>query len=56
MCLPVDRSITVSAPHRVAHRILAVSSATEEETAEVPMFAFTLTRKAFPITIGSLSG
>jgi hypothetical protein len=51
----VDKSITVSAPHRTAHRILAVSSAGAEVTVEVPMLAFTVTRNALPMTIGSLS-
>ena len=46
----------MSAPHRVAHVILSTSSATEEVTAELPMLAFTLTRNARPMAIGSDSG
>src|SRR3954454_2393587 len=53
---PVDRSITVSAPHRVAQVIFSTSSATDEVTAEVPMLALTFTRNFDPITIGSDSG
>src|SRR2546430_3103001 len=56
MRLPVDRSITVSAPHRVAQRSFATSSSTVDVTAEVPMLAFTLTRNRLPIIIGSDSG
>jgi hypothetical protein len=56
MCLPVDRSITVSPPQRIAHVILSTSSAMEEVTAELPMLALIFTRKLRPITIGSLSG
>ncbi len=54
--LPVDRSITVSAPHRVAQVSFSTSSATEEVTAEVPMLAFTFTRNALPMIAGSHSG
>ena len=46
----------VSAPQRVAHTILSTSSAIEDVTAELPMFAFTLTANALPMIIGSLSG
>ena len=46
----------VSAPQRVAHTILSTSSAIELVTAELPMFAFTLTKNALPMIIGSLSG
>ena len=53
---PVDRSITVSAPQRVDQVSFSTSSATEEVTAELPMFAFTFTRKRLPMTIGSDSG
>ena len=56
MRLPVDRSITVSAPHRVAQVSFSTSSAIEEVTAEVPMLAFTFTRNRLPMIIGSLSG
>jgi len=53
MCLPVDRSITVSAPQRQAQVSLSTSSAIEEETADVPMLALIFTRNRSPITIGS---
>ena len=53
---PVERSITVSAPHRVAHVSLSTSSAIDEVTAELPMLALTFTRKWRPMAIGSLSG
>src|SRR5438477_524562 len=56
MFLPVERSITVSAPQRIAQTIFSTSSSIEEVTAELPMFALILTRKLRPITIGSLSG
>ena len=46
----------MSAPQRVAHVIFSTSSAIEEVTAELPMLAFTFTRKARPIAIGSDSG
>ena len=55
MFLPVERSITVSAPQRIAHTIFSTSSATPELTAELPMLALTLTRKLRPIAIGSSS-
>ena len=41
---PVDRSMTVSAPHRVAQVSFSTSSSMEEVTAELPMLALTLTR------------
>ncbi len=56
MSAPVDRSITVSAPHRVAHVSLSTSSLIEEVTAELPMLALTFTRKLRPMTMGSDSG
>src|SRR6266581_7381003 len=56
MFLPVDRSITVSAPHLVAHRIFSTSSSMLDATALLPMFALIFTRKLRPIIIGSLSG
>src|SRR2546427_9408945 len=56
MFLPVDRSITVSAPQRVAHVIFSTSSWIDEDTAELPMLALIFTRKLRPITIGSVSG
>ncbi len=46
----------VSAPQRVAHTILSTSSAIDDVTAELPMLALTLTAKALPMIIGSLSG
>src|SRR5436190_701334 len=56
MCLPVERSITVSPPQRIAHVILSTSSAMEEPRALLPMLALIFTRKLRPITIGSVSG
>ncbi len=56
MLRPVDRSMTVSAPQRVAHVILSTSSSMEEVTAELPMFALTFTRNRLPMIIGSISG
>ena len=56
MSLPVDRSITVSAPQRVAQSIFSTSSRMEEVMAEFPMLALILTWKLRPIIIGSVSG
>jgi hypothetical protein len=56
MCLPVDRSITVSAPQRIAQVIFSTSSPMPEETAELPMLALIFTRKLRPMIIGSVSG
>jgi hypothetical protein len=56
MCLPVDRSITVSPPQRIAHVILSTSSPIDDVTAELPMFALIFTRKLRPMIIGSDSG
>src|SRR4051812_31440188 len=56
MFLPVERSITVSAPHLVAQRIFSTSSSIEEATALLPMLALIFTRKLRPIIIGSDSG
>ncbi len=56
MLRPVERSMTVSAPQRMAHTIFSTSSSTEEATAELPMLAFTFTRKLRPMIIGSSSG
>ncbi len=56
MFLPVERSITVSAPQRIAHTIFSTSSAIDEVTMELPMLAFTFTRKFRPMIIGSDSG
>src|SRR3982750_1756836 len=54
--LPVERSITVSAPHLVAQRIFSTSSSIDDATALLPMLALILTRKLRPIIIGSDSG
>ena len=56
MCLPVERSITVSAPQSVAQRSLSTSSSIDELTAELPMFALIFTRKLRPMIIGSSFG
>ena len=56
MSLPVDRSITVSPPHRVDHSIFSTSSSMEDVTAELPMLALILTKKLRPMIIGSDSG
>ena len=56
ICRPVERSITVSAPHSVAHRSFSTSSSIEEVTIEFPIFALIFTRNLRPITIGSSSG
>ena len=56
MCFPVDKSITVSAPHFVDQVILCTSSSMEEVTAEFPIFELTFILKFLPIIIGSDSG
>ena len=56
MLRPVDRSMTVSEPQRIAQTILSTSSATDEVTAELPMLALIFTRKFRPMIIGSASG
>src|SRR5215213_5144766 len=53
---PVERSMTVSAPQRVAQTIFSTSSDMEEATAELPILALILTRKLRPMIIGSISG
>src|SRR3546814_16408245 len=53
---PVERSMTVSAPQRVAQVSLSTSSVTDDVTAELPMLAFTLVRNFRPMIIGSVSG
>jgi hypothetical protein len=53
MRLPVDRSITVSAPHRSARRSLSTSSSSDEVVGELPMFALIFTLAFRPIAIGS---
>src|SRR5947199_8841 len=55
MLRPVERSITVSAPQRIAHTILSTSSSTDDVTAELPMLALILVRKLRPMIIGSNS-
>src|SRR6201985_1648576 len=55
MLRPVERSITVSAPQRIAHTILSTSSSTDELTAELPILALILVRKLRPMIIGSNS-
>ena len=56
MSAPVDRSMIVSAPQRVAHTIFSTSSAIDEVTTELPMFALTFTANFLPMIIGSSSG
>src|SRR5215813_15441647 len=56
MFLPVERSMMVSAPQRVAHVIFSTSSSMDELTAELPMLALIFTRKRRPMIIGSVSG
>ena len=55
MLRPVERSMTVSAPQRIAHTIFSTSSSTDEVTAELPMLALIFTRKLRPMIIGSSS-
>src|SRR5674476_1647554 len=52
MLRPVERSITVSAPQRIAHTIFSTSSSTDDVTAELPILALILTRKLRPMIIG----
>jgi hypothetical protein len=56
MFLPVDRSITVSAPQSVAQRSFSTSSSMVLVTAELPMLALIFTWKFRPMIIGSSSG
>src|SRR5262249_59429689 len=56
MLRPVERSMTVSAPQRIAHTVFSTSSSTELVTAELPILALILVRKLRPIIIGSDSG
>ena len=56
MFFPVERSITVSAPHFVDQRIFSTSSSMLEATALLPMFALIFTKKFRPMIIGSSSG
>src|SRR6202166_5278108 len=55
MLRPVERSITVSAPQRIAHTILSTSSSADEVTAELPILALILVKKLRPMIIGSNS-
>src|SRR6202158_2496751 len=55
MFRPVERSITVSAPHRIAHTIFSTSSSTDEVTAELPILALILVRQLRAMIIGSNS-
>ncbi|CAM5629117.1 hypothetical protein SGLAM104S_10279 [Streptomyces glaucescens] len=45
MLRPVDRSMTVSAPQRVAQVIFSTSSSIEDVTAELPMLPLTFTEE-----------
>ena len=56
MFLPVERSITVSAPQSVAQRSFSTSSSIDDVTALFPMLALIFTLKFRPMTIGSSSG
>jgi hypothetical protein len=53
MSLPVERSITVSAPYFTASRSFPTSLSIEEETAEFPMFALILALATLPMPIDS---
>ncbi len=55
MLRPVERSITVSAPQRIARTILSTSSSTEDVTAELPILALIFVKKLRPMIIGSSS-
>ncbi len=50
---PVERSITVSAPHFSAHLSFSTSSSVPEETGDAPMLALIFVSDARPIAIGS---
>jgi hypothetical protein len=54
MFLPVDRSMTVSAPHNVAQRIFATSSSMDDATADVADVGVDLHTEVAPMTIGSM--
>src|ERR1019366_7912767 len=56
MFLPVERSMTVSAPHLMDQRIFSTSSSMLDATALLPMFELIFTRKLRPMIIGSDSG
>src|SRR4026207_1847142 len=56
MLRPVERSMTVSAPQRIAQTIFSTSSSMEEVTAELPILALILVAKFRPMIIGSDSG
>src|SRR5258707_1034490 len=55
MLRPVERSVAVSAPQRIAHTILSASSSTDDVTAELPILALIFVRKLRPMIIGSIS-
>ena len=56
MSVPVDRSMTVSVPQRVAQSIFSTSSSMDEVMAELPMLALIFTAKPRPMIMGSVSG
>src|ERR1700687_4891571 len=56
MLRPVERSMTVSAPQRIAHTIFSTSSSTEEVTAELPILALILVRKLRPLAMVDVAG
>ena len=56
MLRPVERSITVSPPQRIAHTSFSTSSAAPDVTAELPILALIFTRKLRPMMTGSSSG
>ena len=53
--IPVDKSITVSAPKRRDSLSFLISSSKLDESDEAPILAFTLTEKCLPMIIGSHS-
>ena len=52
---PVDKSITVSLPHRTAQCIFSISSSMLLETGEAPRLALIFVRPARPMHVGSSS-
>jgi hypothetical protein len=56
MSFPVERSITVSAPHLTAQSAFSTSSSIDEPKAEFPILALILTKNLLPMIIGSASG
>ena len=53
---PVDKSITVSAPHLTDHNNLSSSSSISDLTGEFPILELTLVKNFSPIIVGSSSG